>query len=605
MHIDTKVESRSNRNGFSSDSISSDTPWLAVQWKHFPGSGSGWSIEPTFKGTTGVRVRRSYPRGLGSGIRDSKHGMAGLPAVSVPTVYCCWQPAVSVPTVYYCWLFLFVLPLVGGNLQAKMLYEDLFIRSGYNRLIRPVRNQTDTVHVKIALRLMQIIDVDEKNQIMTTNVWVDQEWYDPILQWNPDDHGGVEVMYVPAASIWHPDIVLYNTADGSYETATGTKAALHPSGRVLWHAPASYKSSCSIDVTYFPFDQQQCSMKFGSWTYNKDEVDITHAWQTDDETSSDEFATLESGIDVDGFYPNVEWDLMAVPARKSLHHYAGSTELFPEWTFNVTLRRQFLFYTVNLIGPLVSHACVTLLVFYLPGDSRQKIALCINILLSLTVFFLMLAEIIPPTSLVVPLLGKYLVFTMILVVTSVTVTVCTYNVYYRSLATHTMPDWARKIFLYILPRILRMRRPKIENSQDIQLKYIRINWCPCIGPSTAEGATRHTTADMRKMTPCSKTQVELLALSQQLDDAKISSRANLDMAPEVQSAISGATYVAQHLKQEDAFNRVKEDWKYIALVLDRIFLIVYSVVCFVGTASIILSAPMLYDWRDPIKPGFV
>lgn len=81
------------------------------------------------------------------------------PAVSVPTVYCCWQPAVSVPTVYYCWLFLFVLPLVGGNLQAKMLYEDLFIRSGYNRLIRPVRNQTDTVHVKIALRLMQIIDV--------------------------------------------------------------------------------------------------------------------------------------------------------------------------------------------------------------------------------------------------------------------------------------------------------------------------------------------------------------------------------------------------------------------------------------------------------------
>ena len=116
-------------------------------------------------------------------------------------------------------------------------------------------------------------------------------------------------------------------------------------------------------------------------------------WQSDEMTSSEEFATLENGIDVEGFYPNVEWDIMAVPARKSLHRYAGSLELFPEWTFNVTLRRQFLFYTVNLIGPLVSHACVTLLVFYLPGDSRQKIALCINILLSLTVFFLMLAEV--------------------------------------------------------------------------------------------------------------------------------------------------------------------------------------------------------------------
>ena len=43
-----------------------------------------------------------------------------------------------------------------------------------------------------------------------------------------------------------------------------------------------------------------------------------------------------------------------------------------------------------------------------------KVSLSINILLSLTVFFLLLAEIIPPTSLVVPLLGKLVLFTMIL-----------------------------------------------------------------------------------------------------------------------------------------------------------------------------------------------
>jgi hypothetical protein len=42
------------------------------------------------------------------------------------------------------------------------------------------------------------------------------------------------------------------------------------------------------------------------------------------------------------------------------------------------------------------------------------VSLSISILLSLTVFFLLLAEIIPPTSLVVPLLGKFVLFTMIL-----------------------------------------------------------------------------------------------------------------------------------------------------------------------------------------------
>jgi len=41
---------------------------------------------------------------------------------------------------------------------------------------------------------------------------------------------------------------------------------------VLWIPPAIYKSSCTIDVQYFPFDQQECEMKFGSWTFNGDQV---------------------------------------------------------------------------------------------------------------------------------------------------------------------------------------------------------------------------------------------------------------------------------------------------------------------------------------------
>lgn len=82
-----------------------------------------------------------------------------------------------------------------------------------------------------------------------------------------------------------------------------------------------------------------------------------------------------------------------------------------------------------------------------------------SILLSLTVFFLLLAEIIPPTSLCVPLLGKYLLFTMILVTLSICVTVVVLNVHFRSAKTHRMAPWVKRVFIHLLPRMLMMRRP--------------------------------------------------------------------------------------------------------------------------------------------------
>lgn len=55
-----------------------------------------------------------------------------------------------------------------------------------------------------------------------------------------------------------------------------TKATLKYTGEVFWEPPAIYKSSCEINVEYFPYDEQTCFMKFGSWTYNGVQVDLKH-----------------------------------------------------------------------------------------------------------------------------------------------------------------------------------------------------------------------------------------------------------------------------------------------------------------------------------------
>ena len=63
-------------------------------------------------------------------------------------------------------------------------------------------------------------------------------------------------------------IFCYSSADGNFEVTLSTKATLKNSGLVEWKPPAIYHSSCEMDVEYFPFDEQTCVMKFGSWTYD-------------------------------------------------------------------------------------------------------------------------------------------------------------------------------------------------------------------------------------------------------------------------------------------------------------------------------------------------
>lgn len=109
---------------------------------------------------------------------------------------------------------------------------------------------------------------------MTTNLWVEQEWVDYKLQWNPEEYGGVDTVYVPAEQIWLPDIVLHNNADGNYEVIMITKAILRYDGKVTWKPPAMFRSTCEMDVQWFPFDTQTCVLRFGSWTYDGNEVSL-------------------------------------------------------------------------------------------------------------------------------------------------------------------------------------------------------------------------------------------------------------------------------------------------------------------------------------------
>lgn len=208
--------------------------------------------------------------------------------------------------------------------------------------------------------------------------------------------------------------------------------------------PAIYKSSCSIDVTFFPFDQQSCKMKFGSWTYDRAKIDLI---------------SMASDVDQMDYWESGEWVIVNAVGKYNTKKYECCTEIYADITYYFIIRRLPLFYTINLIIPCLLISCLTVLVFYLPSQCGEKITLCISVLLSLTVFLLLITEIIPSTSLVIPLIGEYLLFTMVFVTLSIIITVFVLNVHHRSPQTHGMPHWVRRVFLDFVPRVLFMKRP--------------------------------------------------------------------------------------------------------------------------------------------------
>ena len=65
-----------------------------------------------------------------------------------------------------------------------------------------------------------------------------------------------------------PNFLYYSADDGSTGFMQGVYVLLNSNGTVLWPVPVKLKSSCKVDIAYFPFDDQECILHFGSWIYS-------------------------------------------------------------------------------------------------------------------------------------------------------------------------------------------------------------------------------------------------------------------------------------------------------------------------------------------------
>ncbi|XP_076853531.1 neuronal acetylcholine receptor subunit alpha-9-II [Brachyhypopomus gauderio] len=339
-------------------------------------------------------------------------------------------------TSFVCFAILFLeVAHCAQGYYAQQLLNDLM--ENYSNALRPVDDTDATLNVTLQITLSQIKDMDERNQVLIAYLWIRQTWYDAYLKWEKEEYDGLEVIRIPSSLVWRPDLVLYNKADDDLPGPVDTNVVLRYTGEITWDAPAITKSSCVVDVSYFPFDSQQCNLTFGSWTYNGNQVDIT--------------MMMDSG-ELSDYVENVEWECRGMPAAKSVVMYGCCADPYPDITYTLLLKRRSSFYIYNLLLPCFLISFLAPLGFYLPADSGEKVSLGVTVLLALTVFQLVVAESMPPSE-SVPLIGKYYIATMTMVTASTALTIFIMNIHFCGTEAKPVPHWAKVLIIGYMSRV--------------------------------------------------------------------------------------------------------------------------------------------------------
>lgn len=354
-------------------------------------------------------------------------------------------------------LLVFIFHVTEGAVKSNetQLYEDLF--KNYNKYNHPTVKGADAVKVVFDFQLIRIIDVSAKDQFIKTYAWVNQYWNNPQLRWDPNKYNGIKEIHIQPSDVWVPDILLYNNVDEEDRFAGGkftykTNVAMTHDGNSTWLNPAIFKSICKVDVTYFPFDEQDCSLKFGSWSFDSSKVDL-HAHG--------------GSMMNDNYVKNGEWRLTLLKSQRNKQKYQCCPHEFIDVTIQMQLQRESLDYILKLIIPCSLISSMIFLGFVLPPESGERIGLSITVLLAMTVFQQLSSELMPSYGF--PLLGQFYFAIMLEIGLSLAVTTLILNFYHRN--RRRMPKTMRKVILQCLARVLfPCQKPK--NWNEIHRKSV-------------------------------------------------------------------------------------------------------------------------------------
>lgn len=266
--------------------------------------------------------------------------------------------------------------------MADMLYKDLFA-SGYSTDVGPFHDCgveaqcSDPLPVMVGLKLVKIIELDEKSSVLSVQVVLSLMWPDERLDYDPAMHAILgpwdheeDAIPVETSKIWMPDVQLTNAAAPTEPIfmIDAPKAFIYSAEKrrregfnVRTRQQAVMHVKCELDLDSFPFDNQSCKFIFRPWTSNAKRMNLLPA-------NSDQFEPSKLSR------KNEEFSVLKISdkaTRFEQDELGDGLESFAQVEYTLDLQRHVHFYLARIVLPMLMVVVLSAGLFYMQlSDAR-------------------------------------------------------------------------------------------------------------------------------------------------------------------------------------------------------------------------------------------
>jgi hypothetical protein len=271
----------------------------------------------------------------------------------------------------------------------------------------------------------------------------------------------------------------------------------------------------------------------------------------------------EHFVDLSNFIENGEWKVESALLYNRFRLYGPEKIPYPDVTFTLEIKRRSLYYGLNIVIPCALIALLALLSFILPSDNGERMSLVMTVLLALSVYMLIVSSSLPETSDAVPVLGTYCLGIIVTIALCLCATCLTLK--FRE-KTCPMPEWL-ELVLRNLARIVfvKFEKENLQRASSNDRISVSLN-------NERFTQIQEEKAILRNGQEASSEEIVLPTMNEK------HKRSFEDIL------LEEVRFLTEELRSKQEEEGFAKKWKRAAKVLDRVFLLVFSVVylCLVG-----------------------